>query len=64
VFEEVLFLAETLMASAGAVVGCGGGCWAEEEWFLFDALGELLGGCIGGVCAGEEGVGDVVCWGG
>lgn len=52
------------MASAGAVVGCGGGCCAEEEWFLFDALGELLGGCIGGVCAGEEGVGDVICWGG
>lgn len=57
--EEVLFLAEALVPSAGAVVGRGRGCWAEEERFLFDALGELLGGGVGGVRACEEGVGNV-----
>lgn len=57
--EEVLFLAEALVPSARAVVGRGGGCWAEEERFLFDALGELLGGSVGGVGACEEDVGDV-----
>lgn len=62
--EEVLFLAETLVPSAAAVVGCGGGCWAEEERFLFDALGELLGGSVGGVGAAKEGVGDVASWSG
>lgn len=56
VFEEVFFLAKTLVASARAVVGCRGGCWAKEEWFLFDALGELLGCGIGRVGACEEGM--------
>lgn len=46
-FEEILLLSETLVTSARAVVGCGGGCWAEEEWLLLDALGELLRGGIG-----------------
>jgi hypothetical protein len=42
VFEEVFLLSETLVTPTRAIVGCGGGCWAEEEWFLLDALGELL----------------------
>lgn len=49
--EEVFFLPETVETSAGAVVGRRGRGRAKEEWFLFDAFGEELGGGVGGVGA-------------
>lgn len=61
--QEVFFFAETVEAASVSVVGGGGGGWAQEEGFLFDSFGEELGGCFGGVGAGEEVVGDVGwCW--
>lgn len=57
--QEVLFLAEAVLAAASAVVGgCRGGR-TEEERSLFDAFCEEGFGCVGGVGAAEEGVGDV-----
>lgn len=47
------------MAAAVAVVGRSGRCRAQVEGFLLDAVGEEVGGCVGGVGVGEEGLGDV-----
>lgn len=61
------------MASAVAVVSCGGRGRAQVEGLLFDAVGEERRCCVGGVRPVEQGFGDVgfagfrggyCCWGG